>query len=306
MRSGVHRLGVPALLAIAANGGCGSPDGAPPITYDAGSGTDERREGEAGLDSTLDSTGEDEPGNAMADGSTDAGSDAPRAPTCPIQTIGPAPAGAARSAGYSGTDAQYYGLYDVACQSAGDCALACVQAGGTTASCAEASDCPSQGVDGAKSCVPPTYWLSAKAALRESGSTMDSAMLILVTLDYHDAIELTKFGVSIPDDATITGIQFKVRRNADTMLAVDEAVRILKNGAPVGVDHRQTGRWPATLDYATYGDAYDTWGVSWTPADIRSTDFGISIAPRYTDMAGNDRAHIDSARVTVFYTVPCD
>jgi hypothetical protein len=34
--------------------------------------------------------------------------------------------------------------------------------------------------------------------------------------------------------------------------------------------------------------------------------FGLSIEPRYTSAAGNDRAHVDSVRVTVFYTAPCD
>jgi hypothetical protein len=89
-------------------------------------------------------------------------------------------------------------------------------------------------------------------------------------------------------------------------LAVDDSVQILRNGAPVGFDRRQTGAWPVALTYATYGGPSDTWGVTWSPADLRSSGFGISIAARYTSSLGNDRAHIDSVRVTVVYTRPCD
>jgi hypothetical protein len=132
-------------------------------------------------------------------------------------------------------------------------------------------------------------------------------VLTLVTIDYLDALVLTGFNVQIPENATITGVQFQIRRNADDGFAVDDSVRILRDGAPVGVNRARNAAWSRNLAYVTYGGMNDTWGVEWMPADFRSAGFGISMAPRYTGLtAGNDRAHVDSARVTVFYASPCE
>jgi hypothetical protein len=121
------------------------------------------------------------------------------------------------------------------------------------------------------------------------------------------ALVFTGFNVSIPDDATILGIRFMVRRNADDGSAVDDVVRVLKEGAAVGLDRSQTQAWPRLLSYAEYGGPTDNWGVAWQPEEIRAAEYGISVAPRYTGpSAGNDRAHIDSVRATVFYTASCE
>jgi hypothetical protein len=227
---------------------------------------------------------------------------------CPILQTTPIPAGAAASGGFSGTDVAYYGLYDAVCQISGDCVPACVTAGGTTASCTEGSQClPDETLDGGLGCLPPTYWVTVSGALSESDTTTDAAQLILVDIPYDDPLRLTEFGVTIPDDATISGIQFDVRRATLDGNATDETVEILQDGVPQGTNYAQSGAWPTVLTYARYGGAYDTWGVQWTPADIRASGFGITITPTYTGpSAANERAYIDSVRVTVFYTRPCE
>jgi hypothetical protein len=136
--------------------------------------------------------------------------------------------------------------------------------------------------------------------------TTSAAELIAIDAPYHDGLVVTNFGLTVPDGATIAGIQFDVRRNADGSEGIDSTVRVLQNGAPVGTDHAQMGAWPTTLTYVTYGGATDTWGAAWTAADVRATGFGISIAPQYTATKGNDRLHIDSVRATVFYSGHCE
>jgi hypothetical protein len=144
-------------------------------------------------------------------------------------------------------------------------------------------------------------------ALSDSGTTTTAAHLTLVKGPYEDALVLTDFGVSVPDDASILGIQFDIRLNADAGLATDVSVRILRNGAPVGEDRSRGAAWPTALSYTAYGGAGDLWATSWTPSDVRSSGFGIAVTPRYTGTsAGNDRAHVDSAGVTVYFTQPCD
>jgi hypothetical protein len=143
-------------------------------------------------------------------------------------------------------------------------------------------------------------------ALSESGLTSVAAELVVVPIDYRDPLELTSFGLCVPDDATIVGIEFNVRRNADSGLAQDAAVRLLKDGVAVGVDHRSADSWPMTLTYTTYGGPADTWGAGLTAADLRASGFGLALAPRYIGTAGNDRAHVDSVQARVYFVVPCD
>jgi hypothetical protein len=229
-------------------------------------------------------------------------------PNCPITHTPSASARSARSAGYSGSDSDYYALYGPSCQLAGDCVSACVAAGGNMTSCAMGSQCLSGvGADGGAGCVPPPVWLTVAGALSESGTTANAAQVVMVSVPYEDPLVLTDFGLSIPEGATITGIQVAVRRATLSGNATDETIQVVRGGSPVGTNHAKSDAWPTTLTAASYGGAYDTWGDSWNAADVTSAGFGVSVAPKYTGPAsGNEHAYVDSVRVTVFYAAPCD
>jgi hypothetical protein len=166
------------------------------------------------------------------------------------------------------------------------------------------------------SCLPPPYWQAVAGALSASGTIAQAAELVLVALPYNDPLVLSHFAISLPDDAIVTGIEFQVRRATLAGDVVDDTVQVLENGAPIGANHASSDPWPALpgvstdltqVGYARYGGANDTWGVAWTPADLRADGFGLSIAGRYTGpAAGNERAYVDSVRVTVSYTTACD
>jgi hypothetical protein len=240
---------------------------------------------------------------AQTSPTADAGPDAPEC----VQSAGPAPAGAAKSAGFSGTDTAFLALFNVPCMTPADCTAPCVTAGGTMSSCASSSLCDSNPLtDGSLTCIPPAYWLKTSEALSSSDAETGAAEVVLVPTPYHDALLITDFGLSVPDGATVTGIQFDLQRNSDDGETVDATVQVLQNGMPVGTDHSMTGPWPSALTETTFGGRTDTWGVSWKPADVRASDFGLSIAPKFTATKGNDRAHVDSVRVTVFYDDRCD
>jgi hypothetical protein len=141
----------------------------------------------------------------------------------------------------------------------------------------------------------------------ESDNTSSAAQIILVENPYEDSLILTNFGLAVPDGASIAGIQFAVRRAALSGDAVDHVVQVLRGGVAVGNNHADSTGWPMLLTYKDYGGATDNWGASWTPGDLRSSGFGLSITPSYTGpSAGNERAYIDSVRVTVFFNTPCD
>ena len=233
------------------------------------------------------------PDNRGADsGASDA------APSCTVQTAGPFGPRAARSLGYKGTLSAYSALYNVACTGLPDCVAACTKADGTSESCEKGSECAVN--PDRMNCLPPTYWRYETSAMSEDGTCAEQT---LVVIGHQDALVLSDFGVQVPQDATIRGIQFDVLRGTDDpAMAVDYSIRVMRAGEPVGIDRKQTGEWPVTLSYASYGGPSDIWGVTWTPADIASSDFGISIAALFTGTGGNARAYVDYVRVLVSYT----
>jgi hypothetical protein len=214
-------------------------------------------------------------------------------------------ASAAQSAGFSGSDSAYYDLYEDTCHTTTDCVGACTSAGGNSASCAAASACTSES-DGHGTCVPPSYWLNVAGALSQSSSVGTPAELVLTDTEYHDALDVSGFGLQVPDDAFIVGLQFDVLLNSDDGLGIDQSIRTLRGGMPVGADRSRGSVWPVTFTYVTYGGPTDTWGTSWQPADVRSPGFGISIAPAYSGSAGNDRAHVGGVKVTLYFVEPCE
>jgi hypothetical protein len=300
---------------------------------DAGGGEDARnpRDASSGLDASGDSatlssssdasldSADVSPQDGAISSSSDASQDARDAASdassdgstgCAVQATTPSYAGAAVSTGFTGTSDAYFDLFNVVCTTAASCVPSCVAAGGTTASCTTGSLCDEEGeLDGGTimTCLPPTYWLDVSGALSNSMSTAGAADYEQAFDNgYNDTLALSAFGVSIPSDGVIQGIQFQVDRSGDSN-SVDNSIRVLKGGAPVGMDHKASGAWPDTLTFATYGGPSDTWGATWTPADITSTGFGIAVTPQQINSMNNlDYVYIDAVRVTVYYTVPCD
>lgn len=224
---------------------------------------------------------------------------------CPTVSAGPTGPHAARSSGYAGNLTDYGALYDTACTTLQDCANACVAAGGTRDSCTMGSECIEGAVaGGAKHCLPPTYWRYADQALTESADWTGAAEQTVVVIAYQDPLLVSDFRLTAPAGSTIRGIQFDVRRSADPLQAVDHAIRVLRDGAPVGTDHKKSDPWPGDLAYVTFGGPTDLWGTTWTAADVQTAGFGISIADKYTATAGNARAYVDYVKATVFYSPP--
>ena len=258
-----------ALLFAGAGTACGgtgsageaqSPDAAVEAQSDTGSSVDS-----GGLDVAL----QEEDGARDASDETSPVSDSGQS-ACPARSLGPVGAGVAQSAGFFGSRNPYKALFGVSCMGVTDCANACVAAGGTITSCTMGSLCAQGLGDAGRSCVPPSYWLDTTGALSASGMINNDAQLVLVNSAFNDALVLTDFGIAIPDDSVIVGIQLDVVRAAARGEAIDEAVQLMRGGAPVGVDHGQPAPWPTTLASVSYGGPNDTWGVSWTVADVRS------------------------------------
>lgn len=112
----------------------------------------------------------------------------------------------------------------------------------------------------------------------------------------------TNFGFNIPTNETIVGIQASVERNsgsgADTS---DSSVRIIKGGVISGDEKAGTSGelWSALDTYANYGGVNDTWGLSWTPADVNSSNFGLAFSV-FQDGNFSFNVSVDHIRITVY------
>jgi hypothetical protein len=231
--------------------------------------------------------------------SVDGGAIADASMGCLVEQAGPSGASSLASMGFDGGASSYFALFASSCEASPECVGSCVAAGGSPSPCSTSS-CVAAGDDGG-TCVPPDFWVTETAA-----ATPGSVELTLAAGDYHDPLVVDGFGLSIPDGATILGIRFEVTRSSDDAFATDESVRVLRGGLAVGTDHASAAAWSSAAGVASYGGAYDTWGMDWSPADVASPAFGVALRVAYGGpSAGIDRAHVEGARATVYYRSVC-
>lgn len=81
--------------------------------------------------------------------------------------------------------------------------------------------------------------------------------------------------------------------------ALDDKVYLLNAGTPAGIDKGfDFTSWPTSDAYVTYGGAADTWGRSWTVAEINNAGFGAALsASRF-----NGNLLVDHFQITVYAT----
>jgi hypothetical protein len=117
----------------------------------------------------------------------------------------------------------------------------------------------------------------------------------------------------IPDGAVILGITVEIERSEGAAHSdggiKDSEVRIVQGGAISSVQNKaDTATWwpdPGAESYATYGSASDLWGLSWTSAQIKASNFGVAISALDAKVAkggGAEVAQIDHIRITVEYS----
>lgn len=116
-------------------------------------------------------------------------------------------------------------------------------------------------------------------------------------------LRATTFGFSIPGEATIDGIKVEIEKKSNIYGIEDYSVKIVKGGTESGTDKGLPALWETTDTYVTYGGSTDKWGLTWTPANINATNFGVSISALN---AGESliTAYVDHIRITVYYTEP--
>ena len=119
---------------------------------------------------------------------------------------------------------------------------------------------------------------------------------------YTDYLVATNFGFAIPGGATITGIEVSYERSDASGLSSDYRIRIVKGGVIGSTEMSTSTAYPATDAYNIYGNPFDSWGETWTDADINAADFGVAIAAQRNAAGGTSAAVIDHIQITVYYS----
>lgn len=107
-------------------------------------------------------------------------------------------------------------------------------------------------------------------------------------------ITVRDFGFSLPQSATVLGIEVAIART--TVGNVSDVGVSLPRGTS-----KSNGPWPqgdpdGPFVTAKYGGPNDTWGATWSAAELNSTDFFVKL-----EVSGSGDGHADSLGVTVTY-----
>ena len=120
---------------------------------------------------------------------------------------------------------------------------------------------------------------------------------------FSNYLKVTNFGFSIPSGSTIDGIEVTIERSCVPNGAVDSHVKIVKGGTIGSTNKASATTWTTSDVIATYGNASDLWGESWSYSDINDSTFGIALAADHTafSKSGHTLA-VDHITIKIYYT----
>jgi hypothetical protein len=121
-------------------------------------------------------------------------------------------------------------------------------------------------------------------------------------------LKTTNYGLGVPTDAVILGIQVGIEMSTVPGGGVKERdLRLYKNGVGyVGTNKMLGGaqRDPVSSPESVrpYGSSGDLWGTTWTPAEVNSPGFGVGVAFQ-SDGFATRHVQVDTVTITVFYSL---
>ncbi|MEI8062151.1 MAG: Hint domain-containing protein [bacterium] len=115
-------------------------------------------------------------------------------------------------------------------------------------------------------------------------------------------LKATNFGFAIPTGSTIDGIRAEVEFKSNANFYSTDEVHIVKNGGTLGTENKGlfSHNFPLTDTSTFYGSSADSWGETWTAADINSSDFGLA----FSVTINAETVSVDHMAIVVSYTKP--
>ncbi|MCX6271635.1 MAG: IPT/TIG domain-containing protein [Bacteroidetes bacterium] len=134
-----------------------------------------------------------------------------------------------------------------------------------------------------------------------TGSPYASASV--TTNGFTNYLRGSNYGFTIPENATINGIFVTINRQASNSLNLtDNVVRLVKAGVVTGTNFATATNWSTTMTVANYGGPTNTWGTTWTAAEINNSGFGVVLSVDNSSITQLRTAIIDYMQITVYYT----
>lgn len=112
-----------------------------------------------------------------------------------------------------------------------------------------------------------------------------------------------EFKHAVPAGATITGIEFLVRRKTVGSGTIETITfKPLKAGVAAGTNQGPE-TWTEPVTTKVFGGNGNLMGTTWTPAQVNEAGFGCEIAVKNSALL-TPEAEIDAIKSVVYYTVP--
>ena len=112
----------------------------------------------------------------------------------------------------------------------------------------------------------------------------------------------TNFGFSIPAGATINGVVVE-NKTKDSYNASNgwDNVRLIKGGVSGGTNHRPLIDGTNEI-YVAAGSSSDLWGLTLTPSDVNSSDFGVGFYEQPNNLGNPRTISVNHIRMKIYYT----
>ena len=143
-------------------------------------------------------------------------------------------------------------------------------------------------------------WTQVDNAKVDDGEYAELATINSASTLTSNYLKASEFDFNIPDTATILGIEvyFKKWR---ALVCSDGTVKLIDSSGAYSSDNGAiAGEWPDEPTYVKHGSQGSLWGLTWTPADINSGNFGVVLSARVAGF-GLWPGAIDAIRIRVYY-----
>lgn len=121
--------------------------------------------------------------------------------------------------------------------------------------------------------------------------------------EFTQTLLVQDFGFEIPSQADIEGIEVVVIRRSDLNGGMtDKQAQIVIGNQQVGENLKTQETWSNEWVAVYYGGNAEKWGLSLTPKDINSANFGFAF--QAMNLGQTTRPEVDEVLVTIHYSLP--
>lgn len=147
-------------------------------------------------------------------------------------------------------------------------------------------------------------WFNVAGALHKDDAI--ASTVAMLGFEASDYLTVQGFGFDLPPIQP-SGILLEIGRPTDVSPngafsgtnLVDRSVRLVREGAVVGRDHKRSDTWRYDGRSAIYGGPDDLWGTNWTATSLNTPSFGAAVSALHASIEGADIAEVDDMRITV-------